>query len=200
MGQEYKVSASIEMLISLGVVAAGLLIIILFLKKDWKRFGSLYVLSAIVGLIICELFVLLRLYWFPSHLFPSIFKMPVVEVTLSFPAMVLLAVNFSPKRWPWKLPFYWAIVHLGLLAETWLLVNTTIIKYSQKWHLWESYTWWWIYFLIFEWIGGLLIPLELRNPLSIRHLRYGKLGWAILHLILILTIFLGGYYMGTLSR
>ena len=195
-----KATDWVEWVLTCGTVAASVIILFLFLKRDWKRYGGLFLLSSCVGLILCELFLLLGFYVFPFHLFSSIFNMPVAELGLSFPVIVLLTVTFSPRRWPWKIPFYWGVVHLGIIAETWALSETSIINYSYKWHLWESYTWWWIYLLIFEWIGGLLIPAELRRPLAIRHLRVGKLGWAILHFILIITIFLGGYYMGTLRK
>jgi hypothetical protein len=35
-----------------------------------------------------------------------------------------------------------------------------------------------------------------RKPLAVEHLHFGKLGWAAIHIILIVTIFLAGFYLG----
>jgi uncharacterized membrane protein YhaH (DUF805 family) len=64
-----------------------------------------------------------------------------------------------------------------------------------------SYTWWWIFLLVFEWVGGIIVPAESRKPLDQELLRYGKIGWFILHFLLISTIFIAGVYAGsTLSK
>jgi hypothetical protein len=99
-------------------------------------------------------------------------------------------------KWMWKIPYYWAIVHLVTFIETFILEYTNLIRYEEHWGLWTSYTWWWIFLLIFEWIGELIIPEHLRKPLAVEHLHFGKLGWAAIHIILIVTIFLAGFYLG----
>lgn len=125
--------------------------------------------------------------------------MPFTSVTLSIPLLVLLGVRYSPEKWAWKIPFYWTIIHIGMFAEVYALEGTRIIEYNYEWDVWDSYTWWWIYLLVFEWIGGLIVPNELRKPLNIRTLQYGRFGWAIIHFVLISTIFLAGYYLGWLQ-
>ncbi|WP_226036595.1 CBO0543 family protein [Aquibacillus saliphilus] len=190
---------NVESFIYIFGIIIGIVILLPFLKLNWKKYGLLFVLAALIGNLLCYLFVTLHFYSFPYLLFPNLLIMPVTTIALSFPIMVLLAVRYSPKHWPWKIPFYWAIIHVGMFFETWALVNTRIIEYNFKWDFWHSYTWWWIFFLIFEWIGGIIVPENLRKPISIESLKFGKLGWAIIHFILILTIFLGGYYLGSLS-
>jgi hypothetical protein len=125
--------------------------------------------------------------------------MPVTIVTLSFPILVLLGVRYSPEKWGWKIPFYWTIIHIGMFAEIAALNQTRLIEYNYKWDSWDSYTWWWIYFLIFEWIGSTIIPSNLRKPINFRYLQFGRIGWMIIHFVLIITIFLAGYYLGTLK-
>lgn len=169
--------------------------IVLVLRLHWRRYGLLYLLSAITGLLLCYLFVKLNLYSFPYRLFPTVSSMPFLEIATAFPLLVLLGVRYSPKTWRYKIAFYWPIIHLGMLGETILLNYTDLIHYELKWDFWHSYTWWWIYLLVFEWIGGLIIPQHLRKPISTESFRYGMLLWAIKHFILIGTIFLGGYYL-----
>lgn len=169
---------------------------IAIVKLNWKRYGFLLLLSAIIGVILCYIFIGFGLYMFPYRLFPQISKIPFTAILTIFPFYVLLGVRYSPKSWPWKIPFYWAMVHIGMTAETWAEHKTLLIKYHPLWDVWDSYTWWWIYLLIFEWVGSLIVPQESRKPLDIELLRFGK-GWFILHFILISTIFLAGFFMGS---
>lgn len=122
--------------------------------------------------------------------------MPFEAILTVFPFIVLYGVRYSPEPWAWKIPFYWAIVHVGMLFETAVLLKTRLIRYEFKWDFWDSYTWWWIFLLVFEWVGGLIIPSHLRKPINTQEFTYGKKWWAVFHFIVIVTIFLGGYYLG----
>lgn len=75
-------------------------------------------------------------------------------------------------------------------------MKTDLIRYGADWGLWDSYIWWWLFLLIFEWIGGLLVKPEYRKPLNIEHLKLGKIGWFIIHFVLITTFFLAGVLLG----
>ncbi|MDL4843046.1 CBO0543 family protein [Aquibacillus rhizosphaerae] len=198
MNQYINFHLSIEFYIYLTITIIGSILLYYFLKIDWKRYGLLFILATIIGNGLCYLFVSLGFYSYPYLLFPALTVMPFTTVTLSFPILVLMTIRYSPSIWAWKIPFYWTIIHIGMFWETYALNKTQIIEYNFKWDLWDSYTWWWIFFLLFEWIGSLIIPDNLRKPLDIRHLRYGKMGWAIIHIVLIITIFLAGYYLGSL--
>ena len=195
----FDIGINIETFIHVLVIVMGGIVLILFLKLDWKSYGLLFVISGIVGNVLCYIFVKLGFYSFPYVFFSGVTSMPFLTITLTFPTLVLLAVRYSPEKWGWKIPFYWAIIHIGMLGETWALTNTRLIEYNYKWDFWDSYTWWWIFFLVFEWIGSLIIPKGLRKPINLDYLKYGKLGWMIIHFILIVTIFLAGYYLGSLK-
>jgi hypothetical protein len=169
------------------------------IKINWKKYGVLFLMSAIAAYIFCALFIFFNFYSYPYRLLPALSSMPLASITTVFPFYVLLGVRYSPKFWGWKIPFYWVFVHMGVFLETLAIHYTNIIKYEQFWDLWDSYTWWWIFLLIFEWIGGLLVPSHDRKPIHIKHLRYGRLGWFIIHFILIITIFLAGYYTGRVT-
>lgn len=188
---------SIEFFVSIFTVMVHTLGVILMIRLDWKSYGLLFLLSAIVGNILCLLFISMHFYSFPYVLFPQIAQMPVIIMLVAFPLYVLIGVRYSPVKWKWKIPFYWTIVHIGVLVETLALKYTDLIEYGFQWDFWDSYTWWWIYLLVFEWIGGLIIPDNSRKPLGEEHLKYGTLSWFIIHFVLILTIFLGGVYLGT---
>lgn len=171
---------------------------IYILRFNWKQYGKLLILSAVIGEILCYIFLILSFYSFPYRLFPQVAPMPFVLILTMFPFYVLLGVRYSPKAWGWKIPFYWCIVHIGMLGEILSENYTKVIKYERFWDAWDSYTWWWIYLLVFEWVGGMIVGAEYRKPLDIEVLRYGKIGWFIIHFILIGTVFLAGVYVGTL--
>jgi hypothetical protein len=194
-----NINFSIEFFFHMLAIIIGIIGLVYFLKLDWKHYGLLFLLAAIIGNVLCLLFVSFGFYSFPYLLFPQLETMPTTALTLSFPIMILFSVRYSPENWGWKIPFYWTIIHAGMLVETLALNYTDLISYDFKWDFWDSYTWWWIYFLVFEWIGGVIVTNDLRKPLHISHLKFGKLGWIIIHFILIVTIFLGGYYLGTLK-
>jgi len=195
-----NIQQNIETFITLGFIFTGLIFNLLIMRFNWKRYGALFLLSMAVGNILCYIFVRLGFYSFPYRLFPQVSIMPFMLITTMFPFIVLAGVRYSPQKWGYKIPFYWTIIHLGMLAETLGLNLTKLIEYNFKWDFWDSYTWWWIYLLIFEWIGGLLVPAKDRRPITSSSLRYGSLGWGIFHFILITTIFLGGVYLATVKN
>ncbi len=166
------------------------------IKVNWKQYGSLFLINGLFGEIICYLFVKLGFYSFPYRLFPRFSPIPFLPILIVLPFLVLIGVRYSPKEWKWKIPYYWVFVHLVILVETLVHNTTQLIKYEKFWLLWESYTLWWVFFLVFELIGGLIISDEFRKPLNSNNMIYGKLGWYFSHIIFILTIFLAGYYLG----
>ncbi|MHB8156066.1 MAG: CBO0543 family protein, partial [Desulfocucumaceae bacterium] len=72
--------------------------------------------------------------------------------------------------------------------------------YNFEWDFWDSYTWWWLFLLVFEYAGGLIVPEKDRKPIGPNTIGYGKAGWLALHFILIITIFLGGVYVGMVAK
>jgi len=195
-----KLGWALEYIILYGSITAGTSASIWVISKQWKQYGLLFLLSAAAANLFCYLFVHFRLYSYPVRLLPELSPMPIIAVTASFPAMVLLAVRYSPRRWPWKIPFYWGIVHLGVLAEVFALQATKLIRYQVKWDTWDSYTWWWLYLLLFEWIGGRIVAPEHRRPIAAKSFQYGRWAWATFHFIVIITIFLAGYYLGSVTK
>jgi hypothetical protein len=185
-----------ETCLTLSAIVFSTAVSLLILRKNWKKYGLLFLLSAVIGNILCYIFVVLGLYYYPFRLFPQISIMPVTLILTMFPALILFGVRYSPKQWAYKIPFYWVIVHLGVLVEGWAESRTQLIKYSASWNLWASYTWWWIFLLVFEWAGGIIVPAESRKPIDQELLKYGKIGFFITHFILITTIFIAGVYTG----
>lgn len=191
-----NVGWNIETLLSVGALAASIAGCIFILSKNWKQYGTLFLLSGIVGVALCYLFIYLDLYSFPYRLFPSVSTIPFTLILTVFPFYVLAGVRYSPVSWGWKIPFYWVLVHIGVLAESIIEKYTQIIKYNTHWGIWDSYVWWWLFLLVFEWVGGLLVRPEFRKPLDPAHLRYGTVGWFMTHFILIVSIFLAGIVAG----
>lgn len=187
---------NIETYVSILSLVLSIIGSILIIKINWKKYGLLFLLSAFVGVVLCYVFIGFDLYSFPYRLFPGISKIPFTAILTVFPLYVLIGVRYSPRSWQWKIPFYWVMVHLGMAAEYWAEEKTQLIKYSPGWDLWDSYTWWWIFLLVFEWVGNLIVPPEAKKPLNPETLKSGRLGWFILHFILMVTIFYAGYLMG----
>lgn len=186
---------NIETILTLSAIALSTIVLLLIARNNWKKYGLLFLLSATAGVSLCYVFCRLGLYCFPYELFP-IFIMPVPLILTMYPACVFIGVRYSPKQWAYKIPFYWAFVHIGILIEGWAEKKTQLIIYYAHWNLWTSYTWLWIYLLVFEWAGGMIIPADSRKPMDQELLKYGKTGWFILHFILISTIFITGVYTG----
>lgn len=176
-------------------IAASYLII----RTDWKRYGLLYGIVGVSGSLICYLFVSVGFYVFPvKFLFPSPF--PVLHMLFTVPLFVILGVRYSPYRWAWKIPFYWGLVHFVMFFEAVLSIDqVNIIKYL-KWDHWDSYSLWWLFFFLFEYIGGKIVPPESRKPIRSELFRYGQWGFFILHAILISTFFAAGFLMGIKYR
>jgi hypothetical protein len=176
--------------IAIGIVGGYFL-----LKRDWKRYGLVFLLNAIAGNALCYGFVLFGFYSFPNTPLHYGLPFPLLVMLTFIPFTSLLGIQFSPEKWAWKIPFYWPIVHLAIVGEILVVAYTEIIRY-KNWDLWDSYTSWWVFYLFFEWIGGKIIPAHLRTPLSTKHFRYGRWGWLLLHIILILSVLVIGIFIG----
>lgn len=166
-----------------------------FIRLDWKRYGFLFILSLLSANMVCYILTFVGFYTFPKNVLHGELLVPYGLVSTIFPFIVLFGVRYSPEKWVWKIPFYWAIVHLGVLGEV-ILKNTTIFKFEPEWDLWDSYTLWWIYYLLFELLGKKIIPNQLRKPIHSGFFRYGRWAWIVFHIIVITTIFLAGVYVG----
>ena len=119
--------------ISIIALVLSVIPLILIVRINWKQYGFLFLLSAMIGVILCYIFIYLGLYTFPYRLFPYISKIPFTAILTIFPTYVLLGVRYSPKSWSWKIPFYWAIVHIGMFSEAWAQHSTQLIKYNLPW-------------------------------------------------------------------
>ncbi|MCR3761567.1 CBO0543 family protein [Clostridium felsineum] len=169
---------------------------IFIMKNNWKQYGILYISSGVVGELLCYFFIITGLYVYPYRILPQISQMPLTLIMTMFPFYVMFGVRYSPARWAYKIPFYWVLVHIGMFGEVIAQNFTRVIKYNRFWDTWDSYTWWWLFLLIFEVIGGILVSKEYRKPIDEGVFTYGKLGWFIVHFILISTVFLAGFFMG----
>jgi hypothetical protein len=167
---------NLNTILSIAALIVAIIGSIWVIKINWKQYGSLFLLCGIIGTVLCYLFIYLGLYTFPFRLFSSISKIPFTLILTVFPLYVMLGVRYSPKQWRWKIPFYWVLVHTGVASEAWVEMSTNIIKYNTHWSLWDSYIWWWLFLLIFEWVGGLLVKPEYRKPLDPDSLKYCKIG------------------------
>jgi hypothetical protein len=177
------------------IIVIGCLGCLFFIRLDKKRYGFLFVISLISANLLCYTLTFVGLYSFPNNVLHRGFLIPFGLVSTAFPFVAMFGVRYSPEKWVWKIPFYWGIVHLGVLGEV-ILKGTSIFRFEPEWDLWDSYTLWWIYYLLFELIGGKVIPNHLRKPILSESFRYGRWAWIVFHIIVIITIFLAGIYVG----
>ncbi|WP_462409841.1 CBO0543 family protein [Neobacillus sp. Marseille-QA0830] len=173
----------------------GIIGCLYFIRFNWKRYGLIFIISVVSVNLLCYLFTYVGFYSFPYNALHDHLLIPYGVTSTVFPFLTLVGVRYSPEKWVWKIPFYWAIVHLGVLGEV-ILKHSAIFRFEPEWDLWDSYTLWWIYFLLFELLGGKIVPNESRKPLCSDLFRYGNGAWVIFHLIVITTIFLAGVYVG----
>lgn len=186
---------NVKALIVLLVIIVAMLGCLFFIRIDWKRYGFLFLTSVVSANSLCYIFTYSGFYSFPNNVLHGDSLIPYGIVSTVFPLMVLFGIRYSPERWVWKIPFYWGIVHMGVLGEV-VLKHTSIFKFETEWDLWDSYTLWWLYFLLFELLGGKVVPNHLRSPINSDSFRYGNWAWIVFHIIVITTIFLAGVYVG----
>ena len=89
---------------------------------------------------------------------------------------------------------------MGVFLETVLKNTTRLIRYDFEWDFWDSYTTWWGFFILMEWIGGKIILPHLRKPLSIDAFRFGNWFWFVIHIVAMFTIFLAGLSLGIIIK
>ncbi len=169
------------------------------LRLDWKRYGLLYLLTGVLGNLLCYFFVEVGFYSFP-YVFLPILKTPIFAIQTAFSYFVLLGVRYSPANWAHKIAFYGVIINTGVFFETVLKNTTKLISYNFEWDLWDSYTTWWGFFILMEWMGGKMIPDHLRKPLHADAFRFGNWFWFVIHIVAMFTIIIAGVYLGKTSQ
>lgn len=187
---------NLDTAIVIGSILTAAVVSLWIMRISWRRYGMLFGLASLIAMFLCGIFVYFGLYLFPNAIRPQFPIFHVLAVIFTFPGLVLVSVRYSPTDWKWKVPFYWAVVHLGISFEILLSNKTDILMYSKYWDTWDSYTWWWLYLLFFEWVGGKIVPAEARKPIAADLFHYGRPVWIAVHFILISTIFLAGMYVG----
>lgn len=130
-----------ETAIVIGSILAALAVGLSVMRASWRHYGLLFGLAGFGALFLCGFFVYFGLYLFPNAIRPEFPVFHVLAVISTFPSLVLVSVRYSPRDWKWKVPFYWVIVHLGVVIEILLLINTKILMYTKYWDTWDSYTW-----------------------------------------------------------
>lgn len=82
------------------------------------------------------------------------------------------------------------------LKETLLKNLTNTIKYGPDWDFGDSYSAWWIFLLLSEWIGEKIIPVDLRKPIYHEAFYFWNWAWIGSHFIGISTVFISEIYLG----
>lgn len=167
------------------------------MKSNWKQYGVLFILTALIGELLDLMFVKFGFYTYEYKIFPSLPNSPFTLIMTMFPLYILFGVKYSPTAWQYKIPFYMMLVHFGMLGEALSHIFTAIIEYNRFWDTWDSYIWWWLFLLGFELVGNLIVMQESRTPIPEDFFKYGRTGWYLTHFVFVVTIFLAGIYLGT---
>lgn len=184
-----------EMYISIISVFVSLIGSYFILRLSWKRYGLLYLIAGVLGNVLCYIFVKVGFYSFP-YVFMPVLKLPVVSILTAFSFYVLIGVRYSPVSWLNKIAFYGVIINIGVLLETIFKNATNLIQYDFEWDFWDSYTTWWAFFILMEWMGGKIIPQHLRAPIKAEAFRFAQWFWFVVHIVGMFTVFLAGLYLG----
>lgn len=191
-----NVGRDIETAIALSALAINVAGILWVARHDWQRYGFIVLLNAILGSGLCYIFILLGYYTFPYLLVPGFLPFPFESILTAFSFYILLGIRYSPTKWLYKVPYYGMIINPGVFAEFLMERHTQLIKYQPSWDLWDSYTVWWIYFLLFEWLGGKVVPAAARAPIPQEAFAYGRWAWFLFHFIVMLVTFGAGVLAG----
>ncbi|MTV50044.1 hypothetical protein GJ688_13795 [Heliobacillus mobilis] len=193
-----NIQNNVETVISLISIVIATVGSYLIARYNLKKYGLLFLISSVVGTLVCYFFVTVGFYSFPFRLFPSLFKFPFFAILTVFSFYVLIGVRFSPTKWAYKIPFYWTIINIGIFIESILETKTNLIKYQWAWDFWDSYTAWWLFFLLFEVIGGKIVPPESRLPIPDEAFRYGKWAWFVFHAVMLSAAIGVGINLGSM--
>lgn len=192
---EFSFDGSKEMYISIVSLVLSLAGSYYILRLDWKRYGFLYLLAGVIGNTLCYLFVKVGFYSYP-YIFLPVLRIPLVAILTAFSFYVILGVRYSPASWTHKIMFYGVLINTGVFFETVLKNTTRLIQYHYEWDLWDSYTTWWGFFILMEWLGGKIVPQQLRAPISANAFRFDNWFWFVIHIVGMFTVFLAGLYLG----
>jgi hypothetical protein len=166
----------INWLIVISVSLGGCFGCFLILKNHPLRYGLIFIFHFIFSISICLCF-----YWFGfyRYVFPLYYVLP--AVVFSFGLLVLFTIHFKTKKFTF--PFFFMTINLVFCFEI-FLQYIGFIKFRNGWDFWDSYSLYWIYVRLFNFIGDYLIPIKYRNPIKTNVKAY----WIFFVLTVVLTI------------
>jgi hypothetical protein len=99
----------------------------------------------------------------------------------SFGLLVLFTIHFKPEKFTF--PFFFITINWVFGVEI-ILEYIGFITFRNGWDFWDSYSLYWIYVRLFNFIGDYLIPIKYRNPIQTNVKAY----WIFFVLTVILSI------------
>ncbi|TCN27071.1 hypothetical protein [Mesobacillus foraminis] len=128
------------------------------LRDSVFHYGIVLIISLFVTVSLCLFFYCLGFYRFTL---PVPYVLPVVAVSFSFLALFL--VRYRPKRRTF--PFFFMTLTFIFTLEVLLKEYAGIINFKNGWDYWDSYSLYWVFSRLFDWIGEGVVPAKHRSPI-----------------------------------
>ncbi|MCP8968325.1 hypothetical protein [Ectobacillus ponti] len=168
----------IHWLIIITVAVVSLIGIIGIARRSPFHYGILLVLQLVSAFVLCVFFQ--KVMGFYRFALPLRYAM--ILVLSGFGLYVLFIVHYRPRHKTFF--FLFTVLHLVFILEYILEQYVHFIVYQNGWDTWDSYTWYWIYTIVFAGIGDYVVPEKYRNPVD----PYSKGYWLSFFGVLVLTV------------
>ncbi|WP_442598773.1 hypothetical protein [Neobacillus sp. D3-1R] len=153
------------------------------LIKNFLGYRLVLLLSLLLSSFLCLVF-----YWLGFYRFVLPLWQVLPAVAISFSLLVLITIRFKPKRHTF--PFFFMMITSIFTIEVLLKEYWGFIKFRNGWDFWDSYSLYWVYVRLFNYIGDRLVPRQYRMPIYTKSNIY----WGLFILIVIYALF-GVFYL-----
>ncbi|WP_160725823.1 hypothetical protein [Bacillus sp. USDA818B3_A] len=151
-------------------------------KKNVYRYGMVLIISLIVTSGLCLLFYAMDFYRFVLPL-PAV--LPVVAISFSFLALFIIRYRPRDKTFP----FFFITLTLVFTIEVFLKDYAGFIRFKNGWDYWDSYSLYWVFARLFNYVGVYLVPYHFRHPVKSDTKTY----WGLFFLMVVYSVF--GVYL-----
>jgi hypothetical protein len=148
------------------------------LIKNFLGYRLVLLISLVLSSILCLFF-----YWLGFYRFVLPVGQVLPAVAISFSLLVLITIRYRPKNHTF--PFFFMTVTIIFSIEVLLKEYMGFIKFRNGWDFWDSYSLYWIYVRLFNYIGDQLVLRKYRMPIYTKT----KIYWGIFILTVVYAVF-----------
>ncbi|WP_078544979.1 hypothetical protein [Litchfieldia alkalitelluris] len=152
------------------------------IKTNVLRYGIIFLISILLSVSFCIFFYFNGFYRFVLPIY--LILLPVI---CSFGFLILFLIKYRPTKYTF--PFYFSVLTFILGCEIFLKDVVGFIVFRNGWDLWDSYSFYWVYVRIFDFIGERVISEKWRKPVPYDKRMY----WIIFLVMIVISFVILGY-------